>query len=309
MKYQTFISILLLLIISSCTSEKVPHPFKTEHVIIIVIDGPRYTETWGQVTQQFIPFQQNLKSQGVFYSSFYNNGVTSTVPGHTAITTGVYQNIDNGGNDLPSSPSIFQAWTKKYDKSKNDAWIIASKDKLEVLNNCNSLKWKGKFMPSTNCGWNGLGTGYRPDSITVNSTFQILDEFAPSMVLINFRQPDYSAHQNDWNGYIAGIQQTDVYINQIWEYIQNNPKYANKTALFITNDHGRHLDANGGFGNHGDECEGCRHISLLAIGPDFNQGLTVSEPHEQTDISATIAKLMNFGFASGDGKELNSIFK
>ncbi|MDG1148286.1 MAG: sulfatase-like hydrolase/transferase [Crocinitomicaceae bacterium] len=282
--------------------------YKTEHVIIIVIDGSRYSESWGEPTQQFIPHQKNLSAQGVFYSNFYNNGETYTVPGHSAITTGVYENIDNNGTALPGSPSLFQVWRKKYKNPENSAYIIASKDKLEVLDNCTNPFWNNKYQPQTNCGWSGLGSGYRPDSVTASTAINILENNTPNMVLINFRQPDFSAHQNDWNGYISGIQQTDNYINQLWEYIQGSTKYANKTALFITNDHGRHLDSTGGFAYHGDDCEGCRRVSLLAIGPDFNQGVVVDEPHELIDIPTTISKLMHFKFSSGNGKELSELF-
>ncbi|MDB4754850.1 hypothetical protein OAF80_00180, partial [bacterium] len=39
--------------------------YKTQNVVIVVIDGPRYSETWGDSTHQYIPHLSNeLSSTG-----------------------------------------------------------------------------------------------------------------------------------------------------------------------------------------------------------------------------------------------------
>lgn len=310
------IHILILLailpVLSTCNKEESEKTFITENVVIIVVDGPRYTETWGYPNQLFIPFQASLKSEGVFFHEFYNNGVTSTTPGHTAISTGVYQNINNNGGEIPFMPSIFQYWRKATGAPQDQAWLIASKDKLAVLANCSKYEWIGKYQPSQSCGINGggVGSGYRHDSLTLNTTLSIFNTYKPKLVLINFREPDFSGHTGDWNNYIAGINMTDTYIQEIWNYIQNDPAYKDKTTLFITNDHGRHLNGvQNGFVGHGDDCNGCRHISLLAIGPDFHKGVDVITPRNQLDISATIAHLMGFAMETGEGEVMTELFK
>lgn len=302
----------LAFVLVTCQKEPEKPTFATENVIVVVVDGPRYTETWGYPGQAYIPFQASLKSQGVFFHSFYNNGVTSTTPGHTAISTGMYQWIDNGGQELPFMPSFLQCWRKATGKPQEAAWIIASKDKLAVLGNCTNLNWTAQYLPSLNCGVNGggVGSGYRHDSLTLSAVFSVLNTYHPNMVLINFREPDFSAHAGDWNNYIGGISMTDAYIEQLWNFIGNDPQYAGKTALLITNDHGRHqYGVQNGFVSHGDGCDGCRHISLLAVGPDFKSGVDVFTPHDQIDIPATIARLMNFTMEDIDGKVLEELFK
>jgi predicted AlkP superfamily pyrophosphatase or phosphodiesterase len=83
--------------------------FKSEYTIIVVIDGPRYTETFGDSSCKYIPnMGKNLVKEGVLYTNFRNNGPTFTISGHTAMTTGVYQSISNAGKKLPDNPSIFQ---------------------------------------------------------------------------------------------------------------------------------------------------------------------------------------------------------
>jgi phosphopentomutase len=91
--------------------------------------------------------------------------------------------------------------------------------------------------------------------------------------------------------------------------IQADPLYKDKTTLIITNDHGRHIDnVADGFVSHGDGCDGCRHIEFLAVGPDFKKGIGFDIPYEQTDISQTVAKLLNFKMDYGKGKLITDIF-
>ena len=296
----------------SCEKDAaIPKEYKTKNIVVVVIDGPRYSETWGDPSHQFIPRLANqLSSKGVIYTNFYNNGPTYTNAGHTAISTGNYQEINNGGLELPQFPSIFQQWLKTHAKDSSAAWIIASKDKLEVLSDCKDGEWNGKYNPFTNCGINGLGSGYREDRITYDKVTEILSTYQPQLVLINFREPDYSAHANSWSDYLKGISDSDEYVYKLWDFIESEPFYKGSTTLFVTNDHGRHLDgiANG-FISHGDNCEGCRHINLFAYGPDFLQGSVVETQRQLIDIPATIAQLLKFDMPNSDGEVMNELFK
>ena len=98
----------------------------------------------------------DMAQHGVIYSGFRNNGPTYTNAGHTAICTGIYQRIDNMGKELPKNPSMFQYWLKATGKPQNSAYVITSKDKLEILTNCKDRDWRDKYRPSSNCGvnWN-----------------------------------------------------------------------------------------------------------------------------------------------------------
>ncbi len=283
---------------------------KTENVIIVVIDGPRYSETWGDSSCQYIPMMSGkLLPQGVLYKNFRNTGHTFTNAGHTSITTGVDQFINNLGMEIPDHPSIFQYYLKSKNMDPANTWIITSKDKLEILSNCKDSVWKDKYKPSTDCGAKGLSTGYRNDSITVMRTLEVMKQHHPHLILINLKEPDFSGHANNWTGYLKGIQVGDRYVYEIWQAIQNDPLYADKTALLITSDHGRHLNGvKSGFTNHGDECEGCRHINLLALGPDFKKNVILDTTRNQKDIASTVAYLLDFSIPTSQGEIMQEMF-
>ncbi|WP_422359393.1 alkaline phosphatase family protein [Reichenbachiella sp.] len=301
---------ILFILLTSCETEE-SRGILTEHVFIVVVDGARFSESWGDPEKKLIPNQYNyFSSNGITYNSFFNFGPTYTNAGHTALVTGNYQEIANNGSELPKNPSIFQYWLNQTNNSNQSAWVIASKDKLEILNNCKDSTWNNQSLASTNCGVNGLGTGYRHDTITYQNSIKILEKHYPSLVLINFREPDYSGHKNDWDGYLNGLLLTDELIGDLLDFIDNDPVYAGTTTIFITNDHGRHLDhIKNGFVSHGDNCDGCRHIMLLASGPDFRKGIEVETVRGMTDITATVAYLMQLDMPTGTGQVMNELFR
>ena len=287
-----------------------PKTYKTKYVVILVIDGPRYSETFGDSTCQYVPNMKNILSkEGVLYSQFRNNGSTFTNAGHTAITTGYYQNISNAGEQLPKKPSIFQYYLKASGVSKTDAWIISSKGKLEILANTKDKHWWNVYTPMSYCGANGNSVCYTDDPLTWKFIDTIYKNHSPKLSLINLLSVDVAAHQNEWQEYVNAIKYCDRKALALWELIQSNPKMKDQTTLFITNDHGRHLDGvKDGFISHGDGCEGCRHIMLLAMGPDFKKNVTIDKPAEMIDISKTIAELLHFQMPTSNGRVLTELF-
>lgn len=284
--------------------------FKTKYVFVLVIDGPRYSETFGDETHQYIPHLWNdLMPQGTFIKEFRNEGPTFTVPGHAAICTGVYQRLSNDGRTLPKEPSMFQYYLKEKNRHRTKAWVISPKGKLNVLANTSDKDWNNQFMPYAATGLRASGYGYTYDREAWKDVVRVFNTHHPELVLINLLEVDVMGHANRWEDYLQGIRNTDEYAYKLWNMIQSDSIYKDKTSLFITNDHGRHLDGKkDGFVSHGDGCEGCRKISMLCLGPDFKQGI-IDATYEQIDIAPTIAKMMGFTIPTADGVVMEKIFK
>lgn len=293
----------------SDTQISIPN-LKTQNIVVVVVDGLRYSEGWGDAKHEYIPFMaDSMARYGIVNQEFYNLGNTYTTAGHTSITTGVYQSINNEGNELPQYPSVFQYWNKFSLSSAKKSWVIASKGKLKILADCNFRSYKGKYNPSIDCGTDGNGNGYREDSLTLKVALSVFSEFRPNLVLINFRDPDYTAHSGNWKNYTKAIKATDRYVFQLWKFLQANTFYKNRTAIFVTNDHGRHLNGVGdGFASHGDDCDGCRHIGFYAFGPDFKQNVILNTKREQIDLPVTIAAMLGFTLNQSKGEVMTEIF-
>lgn len=301
----------LLCFVGQVVGQVAEQKFNTKYVYILVIDGPRYSETYGEPTCKYSPILcDSLKKEGTFYADFRNNGPTYTVPGHAAIATGTYQRISNAGTALPKQPNIFQYYLQASGKDSSAAYVVASKGKLDVLVNTSDKKWNNQYVASTYCGPNGNGLGYGRDDKTFAKVSELVQSAnPPQLMLVNLLAVDVYGHANNWDKYLESITQTDLYAGKLWQMIQASPVLRNQTTLLITNDHGRHLDGvRSGFVNHGCRCEGCRHISLLVLGPDTPKGVVVTEEAQMTDISTTIAEILHFEMPTSKGEFLRAAF-
>ncbi len=292
---------------------EVPQAFKTRNAVILVLDGPRQSEMWADKTRQYIPhLAKNLAPKGVLLSGFKNLGPTYTAAGHCALSTGFYEELENGkGTEYPRHPSIFQLWRREKSAPEQLAWIIVSKDKLHILGNTSDPTWVNTNQPKVwaGNGGKGFGAGYGQDADTVAQAKKILTQDHPRLVLINLKEPDAGGHSGQLKKYLDGLMESDAYAQEIWDYLQKDEFYAGKTALFITHDHGRHLDGiKNGFIDHGDGCPGCRSISLLALGPDFRRGAEIKHGGELIDIPVTIARMLGFIIPGAKGRVLHELF-
>lgn len=278
---------------------------KARHNIIAVIDGPRWTESWGEPQRAYIPQQATkLLPQGTLYTNFRNTGGTYTASGHTALTTGFYEHLENSGKQLPGHPSVFQYFRAATGAAAEAVWVITSKDKLFTLANTADPAWNGRLQPRSDCGVPARGPlgGYRDDKATLKIVHEVLATHHPALMIINFKEPDASGHAKNWPGYLQGIRDTDAYVAAIWEQIQSDPVMKDRTNLFITNDHGRHLEGHlDGYISHGDDCAGCRQIALLALGPDIAAGRVITTERNQADLAVTVAHLVGVTLPGASG--------
>jgi membrane-anchored protein YejM (alkaline phosphatase superfamily) len=295
----------------ACNKDKsIPKTFKAKNVVVVIIDGPRYSETFGDSTQQYIPELMQIAKQGVLFTNMRNQGVTNTINGIAAITTGNYNSLSNNGAQMPLQESFLNRFLVLQQNTKNKVWIISSKDKIEALKSCAGCNHAEAQMPSTNCGIAGLNTGYRDDSTTNAIALQTMQQEHPQVILIHFKEPDASGHAADWNAYTNGIRSTSKYTKAIFDFLQQDSFYHNTTALFVTNDHGRHLNnVADGFVSHGDNCDGCRHISLIAAGPDFGKDVIDATPYSQIDITSTINEMFRLNMKDCKGKPIGVLVK
>ncbi len=304
--------ILSLFVAFSIFGQSENKSFKTEHIIILVIDGVRHSETFGDTTYQNIPnLKHVLAPQGILNTNFRANPPrTTTNAGHTAMTTGRNQRIKNDGSQLPRYPSMFQYLMQQQDTHKDKLWILSSKGKLSILGNTKNRKWRDSYQPHIFCGRNGNGKDYVGDNRTWEKVVQVVTNYAPKLMLINLLAPDARAHANNWDGYIQAIRQSDVYAKELWDLIQSHPQMKDKTTLFITTDHGRNADGfRDGFISHGPGTESNRRIFLLTLGPDTKKGVEYENTkNELIDLPATIAHFFGFSMPTGRGKVMTDLF-
>ncbi|MEN9685209.1 MAG: hypothetical protein RLZZ28_995, partial [Bacteroidota bacterium] len=92
------------------------------------------------------------------------------------------------------------------------------------------------------------------ESYDVFTHFGAMEELKtnkPRVLYIAYGETDEFAHGRQYRNYLDAANQVDGWIREIWEYVQSDPHYKNKTSLFITTDHGRGNNEQVKWTNHG----------------------------------------------------------
>jgi hypothetical protein len=271
-------------------------------VVLLVIDGLRYTESFGDPTAAHIPrMAGQLRTEGALFTDFRNEGQTKTNPGHASIVTGTWQDIANDGSERPDKPTIFEYFRSHYAAPASAAWMIAGKPKLAMCSYSTDPDYGAAFGATENAGdWS--------DAVVVDSVFAVLRRVHPVLVVANLPDVDDVGHEDDREGYLEAIETADSLALEVWRALQADTFYAGRTYLFITSDHGRHDDAHGGFENHGCSCEGCEHVVLLLLGPDVAPGQTVSETYTLRDLCSTVGEVLGCPVPESEGTAIEEAF-
>jgi hypothetical protein len=130
------------------------------------------------------------------------------------------------------------------------------------------------------------------DELTFFITREIMREFAPRLILVNFWDMDV-AHWGSYSLYLNAITKTDRLTGMLWEEVQANQSYKDKTTLLVLPELGRDGDKNtaNGFLNHRSGDPSCRNTWLLAMGTAVPPGQT-ERPVHHVDVAATAAELL-----------------
>lgn len=278
---------------------------QTMNVFIVVIDGARYSETFGDPSHRYIPrIWNDLRPIGTTYSSFYIEGRTQTNPGHAAIVTGTWQYIPNDGSVRPRQPTIFEYYRKEKIAAINECFVILGKDKLNVLAYSDHGEYSYPYR-----GVVKYSASPYDDNVTFKNFRDVIVTSQPHIGIINLAATDDAGHSGIWSRYVNALRTADSLTYEIWRTLQSDPFYQGKTTLIITGDHGRHLDhVADGFKSHGDTCEGCRHIATMIIGPDTPAGRIDSTRRLQIDIAPTVGKFLDFDVKYSTGSVMSSAF-
>ena len=278
--------------------------YTTERVVLVIIDGLRYSEGLGDSDHIHTPRMAALAEQGALVNDFQNDGYTYTSRAIPAIWCGAWTEINTfsdpvcsgSNNSTTQLPTVFEYYRKQVNQPASDC-VYTLKD---------LCSWKASFDEN-------YGPDYWPlyhaegstDTDVWHETEQVISDLAPHFLLMYLADVDHEGHSGNWDNYLAAIQIADSLVGKLWDVLQADSAYSGRTTLFVTNDHGRH---DYDFSGHGDSCPGCRQIQLLAVGPDIQAGLLSEEPRSIPDIAPTIGELLGFTTEQSTGTAMLELF-
>ncbi len=140
----------------------------------------------------------------------------------------------------------------------------------------------------------------RPDVITYLAAREYMKTYKPKVLFIGFDETDDFAHGGEYDQYLKSARAEDGMIRDLWNYIQSDEQYRNKTTLIITCDHGRGDAVKDNWRDHGDEISDAGQIWIAAIGPDTKALGEVKTAGilYQEQLAATFSHLLGFSFTA-----------
>lgn len=152
-----------------------------------------------------------------------------------------------------------------------------------------------------------LGDSTRTDSMTFEMAREYMKQYRPRVLYVAFDETDEFAHQGKHRPYLEKAHQDDQFIKQLWDDIQSNPFYKDKTTLIVTCDHGRGDTNVDTWRNHGMIIAPHSEQTWFAVmGPDTpalgEMGPGNTTYHKQW--AQTIAQLMGFNFKAAAGHDV-----
>ncbi len=138
------------------------------------------------------------------------------------------------------------------------------------------------------------------DMFTHYSAMEYLKKNKPRVLYIAYGETDEWAHAGKYRFYLDAAKQVDAWIKSIWEYVQSNPQYKNKTALFITVDHGRGDIIKDEWVSHNNNISDCHEIWFAVLGPGIKARGAINTPMQlyQKQFAQTFARLLGFNFTA-----------
>ncbi len=275
---------------------------QTKNVVVVIIDGARYTETFGDPDHTYIPKMATLAEEGTIISEFYNDGITYTSRAVPALWCGSWTDVTDinyqGSNtQYTEDPSIFE-YFRKQKNQPNTKSIHELKYVSSLWLQSFHEEYGPDYWPYT------ISQGYSDEEVVIQAK-EDMATYQPQLLWVYLANVDSEGHSGVWENYTGAIQIADSLVDDLWTAIQADPFYADNTTLLVTNDHGRHTDD---FSGHGCGCDGCRHIMFLAIGPDVRQNYVSDTYRVLPDFAVTASLLLDVDMEYATGSVAQEIF-
>jgi Type I phosphodiesterase / nucleotide pyrophosphatase len=151
------------------------------------------------------------------------------------------------------------------------------------------------------------------DVFTHYAAIEYLKTRKPKILYISYGETDEWAHHGYYRSYLDAAHLVDKWIKEIWTFVQSDPQYKNKTALFITTDHGRGDINKSEWTDHGSGVADAYEIWFAAMAPNISPSGEQKNNVQlfQDQFAQTIAKLLGVTYKASHpvSPEIKSVIK
>lgn len=264
---------------------------------------------WGTIAKQGMLIGNRKIGSRMALTNLYK----FSFPGYNEIFTGnkdIRINSNNYGDNPNTNIFDFLAADKSFDHkiaaiANWDAFpkiINAHRNGVPVFVNfkstgtgasCNSVtfdKWQTTTPAFANCSM--------VDTITYHFAKEYIVQNHPRFAFIGFDETDHFAHEGQYDSYLNTANMLDRFMQDLWNTIQTDPQYKDKTTLIITCDHGRGHAGKNYWHHHGPLVRDAHQVWMAVIGPDTpaKGELSKGKIYHTNQIAATVAKFFGLNY-------------
>jgi hypothetical protein len=205
-----------------------------------------------------------------------------------------------GGHELESYPGILR---DSYEALPSGVGANASMDRAAMERLSAKLGLSQERLRAE------AVTFASPDELSVYMARHVMRRFAPSLLFLTLHDMDI-AHSGAYSLYLDGIRRTDRLCAEMWDEVQSNPEYKDRTSVFILPDFGRDGDTDSGgngFQHHRTGSPTSRTTWMMALGPTIRQKTVIGRPVESVDLAATVGGVLGFNASASTGRPVPEV--
>lgn len=268
---------------------------------------------------RLMPFVwSTIATKGQLYGNRKHNNYVNNAnpywfsyPGYSEIMTG-YADTAINSNDYKPNPHVtlleflnlqpkykgkvaaFGAW-EAFDRILNE-----KRSGVQVVSAFDTIAGRNLTTEQKQVN-NMLTDSYKPwhedeclDVFTHYAALSTLKAVKPKVLYIAYGETDEWAHAGQYRSYLDAAHQVDAWIKELWDHVQSNPEYRNKTAIFITTDHGRGDAVKTEWTSHGTSIKDASEIwfAVMAPGVTAKGEVKAGQQTYQQQFAQTIASLL-----------------
>ena len=282
-----------------------------------------WSDSENERRKKLMPFMWSKIADGgqIYGNRHYSNKVSNanpyrfSYPGYSEIMTG-YADTSINSNEFPPNPHVtILEFLNNQQRLKGKVAAFGAWDAFDrILNQQRSGipvfsaydSFGGKTPTANERLINAMmKDSYRPfdnaeclDVFTHYAALEYLKAKKPKVLYIAYGETDEWAHHGYYRSYLDAAYLVDKWIGDLWTYLQSEPQYKNKTALFITTDHGRGDMNKEEWTSHGKKISDANEIWFAAMGTGIARGGEQRNNVQlyQDQFAQTIAKLLGYTY-------------
>jgi len=289
------------------------------------MNGVRYHDAFGDKNHLYIDNIWNkLRPRGTICTRFVNGGLTFPIPSQMSLLTGVWHIFENPLSKTirPAYPTLFEYWNSAAKDSGDRAYFASNDARFDIMTYSAHAEFGSSYAPVFETVTDDQGN----QNAIYEKALPYILENKPSFVYLSLGSgggggTEEDLHADDCqlpgeidacgggallNEYYESIIQMDAIVYDLWDRIQQDEKYKNKTLFLVLSTHGRHTDDFHGFGC---KCKGCTQLYLLAIGPGIKKNFVSDKKRTLIDVCKTAGALTGVPTPHAKGAVMDELFE